>query len=309
LGLVGPPSRQRLLEIPIPGSGTSNSSRLIAGRTFTLTGHASTELDGEYLLLEVTSHGSQPNVLGEEGESSGPSYGNSFTTIPAEVTYRPPRTTPRPTVQGPQFAVVVGPPGEEIYVDQHGRVKVQFTWDMEGSNDENSSCWIRVCQPWAGAGYGALFLPRIGQEVMVSFLGGDPNRPIITGVVHNGQNQPPCSLPAQKTVSTIKTTTNELRFDDVKGGEAVNLSAGRNLGFAVANDCSWSVENNLSMAVTGASQQKARTITIEAEESITLKVGGNQVEISAGKVEIKSGQITTTSEGLTEIKGSLIKLN
>jgi len=152
--------------------------------------------------------------------------------IPATVQYRPPRWTARPVVHGVQTAMVVGPKGEEIHCDDLGRVKVQFHWDRDGGRDDNSSCWVRVSQPWGGMGQGGMFIPRIGQEVIVQFLEGDPDRPIIVGRVYNGENPVPHGLPAAKNVSTIRSAStpggngfNELRFDDSAGGEQIYIHA------------------------------------------------------------------------------------
>ena len=145
--------------------------------------------------------------------------------------------TPRPTIPGAQTAIVVGPAGEEIHTDEHGRIKVQFHWDREGKSDDKSSCWIRVSQAWAGPGWGALFLPRIGQEVVVDFLEGDPDRPLVTGCVYNGQNLPPYRrCPGEKTKSTMRSSSspggggfNELRFEDAAGEEEIYLHAQKDL--------------------------------------------------------------------------------
>src|SRR5262249_43425535 len=160
----------------------------------------------------------------------GSTYSNAFICIPDSVDYRPSRQTPRPVVRGVQTAVVVGPHGSEIYTDKYGRVKVQFFWDRRGKKDENSSCWIRVAENWAGSNWGIVFHPRIGQEVVVDFLEGDPDRPLITGRVYNAQQMPPYKLPENQTQSTIKSRStkdgtpenfNELRFEDAKGSEQV----------------------------------------------------------------------------------------
>ena len=159
--------------------------------------------------------------------------------------YRPPRVTPKPIVQGPQTAVVVGKAGEEIWTDKYGRVKVQFHWDREGKRNENSSCWIRVSHPWAGKGWGAVAIPRIGQEVIVDFLEGDPDQPIITGRVYNAEQMPPYELPANQTQSGIKSRSskggdtenfNEIRFEDKKGSEEVYIHAEKDQNIVVEND-------------------------------------------------------------------------
>ncbi|HET6371409.1 MAG TPA: type VI secretion system tip protein TssI/VgrG, partial [Nitrospiria bacterium] len=166
------------------GTGQSDCRRFVPGFRFTLERYDRSDFNREYLLIRVSHSGGQPQVLGAETAGKGggeTAYQNEFDCIPSDIPFRAPRATPRPFVQGPQTAIVVGPKEEEIYTDEHGRVKVQFHWDREGKQDEKSSCWIRVSQSWAGAGWGAMFIPRIGQEVIVEFLEGDPDQPIVTG--------------------------------------------------------------------------------------------------------------------------------
>lgn len=220
-------------------SGESTCKRLLPGHLFTLYEHSRAELNARYLVTRVVHHGQQPQVLEEEAPSGGSGYSNSFFCQAADVPYRPARQTPRPIIRGVQTAIVVGPEGEEVYPDEYGRVKVQFHWDRHGM----SSCWIRVSQGWAGEAWGAMFIPRIGQEVIVDFIEGDPDRPIITGRVYNGQNLPPYPLPDEKTKSTIKSNTspggegyNELRFEDRKGSEQIFLHAQRNMDVHVRHD-------------------------------------------------------------------------
>lgn len=214
------------------GEGQSGCPRLISGFTYKLNSHDIDNFNQEYLLVEVFHSGSQPQAL-EEFANIGDSYSysNDFVCIPSSVTFRPERKTPKPIVEGIQTAIVVGPAGEEIYTEEHGRIKVQFHWDREGKKNENSSCWIRVSHIWAGAGWGAMYIPRIGQEVIIDFLEGDPDRPLITGCVYNGENKPPYKLPDEKTKSTIKSNTskgggsfNELLMEDNQGKTHVVLS-------------------------------------------------------------------------------------
>ena len=147
--------------------------------------------DKSYVLTTVSHRANEPvGTSGGGGGGGGFSYGNHFRCVPYDVPYRPLRITPKPIITGVQTAIVVGPSGEEIYPDKYSRIKVQFPWDREGKNDENSSCWIRVSQPWAGAGWGAMFIPHVGHEVIVNFVEGDPDRPIITGRVYHGTNMP-----------------------------------------------------------------------------------------------------------------------
>ena len=166
------------------GQGESDCERFLPGSLFTLSEHSRADYNARYLLTSVGHYGHQPQVLDEEASSGDFNYSNNFTCISEQTPFRPPRLTPRPQVRGVQTAVVVGPGGEEIYTDEFGRVKVQFHWDRQGSRNERSSCWIRVSQLWAGETWGAMFIPRIGQEVIVDFIEGDPDRPIITCLLY-----------------------------------------------------------------------------------------------------------------------------
>jgi len=170
-------------------------------------------------------------------------YTNEFLSIPHSVPFRPLRMTPQPIVRGPESGVVVGPKGEEICVDEYGRVKVQFHWDRQGKRDENSSGWIRVAQPWAGTQWGTLFIPRIGDEVLIEFVHGDLSRPYVIGSLYNGENRPPYALPAARTITTIKSSSskgsggsNELRFEDKKDLEEIYFHAQKNWRTVIEND-------------------------------------------------------------------------
>ena len=209
--------------------GESNCRQLMSGHKFTLTRHFNG--NGPYVFTSITH---QARETYETGQPDSQHYSNSFTCIPLALPFRPLRLTPKPTVHGTQTAVVDGPAGEEIFTDKFGRVKVQFHWDREGKQDNNTSCWIRVGTPWAGKRWGAIHIPRIGQEVIVDFLEGDPDRPIVIGSVYNAREVPPYDLPEHKTVSTVKSqsskggspsTFNEIRFEDRKGNEQVFLHA------------------------------------------------------------------------------------
>jgi type VI secretion system secreted protein VgrG len=216
-------------------------------------------------------------------------------------------------VQGSQTAVVVGPDGEEVYVDKHGRVKVQFHWDRKGEKDENSSCWVRVSQPWAGKNWGAVSIPRIGQEVIVGFLEGDPDRPIITGRVYNARQVPPYELPANKTQTGIKSrsskggngsTFNEIRMEDKKGEELLYLHAEKDKSVVVENNNTEQVGNNETISI-GHNQEitvgENRTETVEEdhEETIgvdmTLTVGSDrEMTVGADLEEKVGGDMTLT---------------
>jgi len=211
------------------------------GGLFSLTDHPREDQNRKYLIVSATHHFRSDEF--HEGGSGGPVYANTFSAIDAETPYRSPRVTPKPVVQGPQTAIVVGKKGEEIWTDKHGRVKVQFHWDRYGTADEKSSCWVRVSQPWAGKGWGAIQLPRIGQEVVIDFLEGDPDRPLITGRVYNGQAQPPHGLPANATITSFKSSTskggagfNEIRYEDKKGKEQIYVHGEKDLHIRVKND-------------------------------------------------------------------------
>lgn len=214
--------------------GRADLGGLAAGQLFSLEEHPREAYNRQYLLTSVTTH------LASNLAPGGASADCRFTCIPADVAYRPERLTPKPIVQGPQTAVVVGPAGQELHVDEHGRIKVQFHWDRYGTSNENSSCWVRVAKPIAGKGWGFAAWPRIGQEVIVDFLEGDPDHPIVTGCVYNGVNHPPYELPGEVTKSTFKSNTtpggdgfNEVRFEDKKGKEQVFVHAQRRMDVRV----------------------------------------------------------------------------
>ncbi len=229
--------------------GESNARTMVSGHKFELTDHERDDQNGEYVLLSVTHSGAQTGF--SSGETQESRYLNVFTAIPEGVPYRPPRITPKRLVGGPQTAIVVGRAGEEITTDKYGRVKVQFHWDRRGKGDENSSCWVRVSQPWAGKTWGAINIPRIGQEVVVDFLEGDADRPIITGRVYNAIEMPPYPLPDKQNITTIKSNSskggggfNELRFDDTKGEEQIFIHAEKNFDTRVKADAFETVGNN-----------------------------------------------------------------
>ena len=217
--------------------GTSDVRAFCSGFRFTLTDHFRSDWNADWLLTSVQHSAVQsPDYVSDE--AVGQAYSNRFTCIPHKVPFLPERVTPKPVVRGPHTAVVVGQAGEEIFPDKFGRVKVQFFWDRHGKKDDNSSCWIRVAQPWAGKNWGFVAIPRVGHEVVVDFLEGDPDQPIIVGSVYNADNMPPYTLPDNKTQTGIKTRSskgggsanfNEIRFEDKKGEEDLYVHAERNL--------------------------------------------------------------------------------
>ena len=280
------------------GTGSSDCMRLIAGYTITLANHPSAELNGVYKLLRVMHHANQPQVLSEDA-SGDFSYHNEFVCMESAVPFRPPRVTPRPFVRGIQSATVVGPPSEEIHTDEQGRVKVQFHWDRRGKHDENSSCWVRVSQLWAGAGWGAMYLPRIGHEVLVDFIEGDPDRPIVTGRVYHGLNDTPYPLPQEKTKSTIKSDSslggggfNEFRFEDRKSNEQVFLHAERNLDIHVKHDRMETVRHDRHLTVGDTVDGgKVGTKCEEVIKDKHVKVHRHEHRHTGGDVYIRIGGV------------------
>jgi type VI secretion system secreted protein VgrG len=247
-------------------SGDSPVRALRAGGAFTMTGHPDPALNARYALRSVAH-----SAVRRE-------YTNRFVAFPVSVPFRPPRRTPVPRVAGSQTAIVVGPSGKEIYTDNYGRVKVQFHWDQLGTRDENSSCWIRVAQNWAGVNWGAFSLPRIGQEVVVTFLNGDPDRPLITGCVYNGDNPVPYTLPDEQTKTVLKSDSseggggfNELRLEDKKGSEEFYLHAQKDMKMDVLNDQTITITQN-------------RTATIsKGNDELTISQGDRTITVSQGK--------------------------
>ncbi|BBB24993.1 type VI secretion system Vgr family protein [Amphritea japonica] len=223
--------------------GQSDVNRMTPGYSFELTGHDRDELNAEYLIARVEHECSQPQVLEAGSTTEGSQYSNKYLCTPFTVPFRPDTDINYPRVKGTQTATVTGPEGEEIYTDEHGRIKVQFHWDREGQGNETSSCWIRVSQAHAGGSFGGMFIPRIGEEVIVDFLEGDPDKPLIIGRVYHGLNRPPYKLPEHKTRSTIKTNStkggdgfNEIRFEDKKGEEQVFHHVEKDLDQRTKND-------------------------------------------------------------------------
>ncbi len=221
----------------------SDINRLLPGYSYELTDHELDQHNTEYLITHIEHNCAQPQVLEAGATTEGSRYTNLIHSIPFTTPYRPERKTQKPKVRGTQTAIVTGPEGEEIYTDEHGRVKVQFHWDREGQMDEQSSCWIRVSQSAAGGAFGGLFIPRIGEEVIVDFLEGNPDRPVITGRVYHGLNRTPYPLPENKTLSTIKTNStkggegfNEIRFEDKKGEEQLFIHAQKDFDQRTKND-------------------------------------------------------------------------
>ncbi len=224
--------------------GASVSQRFVPGAKFTLAEHARADWNREWLLTDVLHDGFEPQALEEEqmraGESVEPEYTNEFRAIPADVAYRPLRSTARPIVSGPQTAIVTGPSGEDIHTDEFGRVKIRFFWDRRAKDDDTSSAWVRVVQ---SAGTSSAFIPRVGQEVLVEFLNGDINQPVVIGTLWNANRMPPYALPDTKTVTSMKSAHspdkaafNEVRFEDKEGEEQMFVHAHKNMDVRIGED-------------------------------------------------------------------------
>ena len=276
--------------------GESNSPSFTAGHRFDLTEHANRTLNRGYYLTHVRHAASIPNYTTGAGEFE---YANAFHAIPQTIPYRPPLVTPRALVLGSQTAVVVGPAGEEIYVDKYGRVKVQFFWDREGKKDANSSCWVRVSSSWAGKNWGLIQIPRIGQEVIVDFLEGNPDQPIITGRVYNAEQMPPYGLPANMTQSGLLSRSskggsaanaNEIRFEDKKGSEQLFIHAEKNQDIEVENNETHWVGHDRKKTVDNDETTHVkhdRDETVDNNE--TISIGGNRSEDVAKDESISIG--------------------
>ncbi|MBR8228189.1 type VI secretion system tip protein VgrG [Burkholderia vietnamiensis] len=306
--------------------GVTTGRRMMPCRYFELDDHydhASTKQEDRQFLLLTVSHTGTNNY--EPGEATS-AYSCSFTCIRKKIPYRPAFEGERPTIVGPQTAIVVGPKGEEIYTDSLGRVKVQFHWDRLGKRDQGSSCWVRVSQPWAGSGFGMIQIPRIGDEVVVSFLDGNPDRPLVTSRVYNSQNMPPWALPANATQSGILTrstktgnvnTANAIRFEDKKGEEEVWLHAEKDQRIEVEHNESHWVGNDRSKNIDHDETVHVghdRTETVDNNETIhigvdrtetvgnneTLTVGGNRNETIEGMENLLIALTSTETVGLAK---------
>lgn len=263
-------------------AGESNARGLTVGNTFELYDHPREDQNANYLISSMRVRLRRAELrsgIVDEGP-----FDCQFRAARADIVLRPPLLRHKPTVRGPQTATVVGPSGQEIWTDQYGRIKVQFHWDRRGNNDENSSCWLRVAQIWAGSGWGAQFIPRIGQEVIVDFLEGDPDCPIVTGSVYNAAQMPPFQLPDNQTQSGVLTRStpssfngNEIRFEDLTGDEELYVQAAKDLNKLVKNDETDTIVRNLTAQV---GQNEQLTVGVDR----TRNVGGNEsVQVSGSQ--------------------------
>lgn len=331
-------ARHRLEAMEVNGkmfSGESNCRAMEPGHYFELSQHYDHDNDvpddRQFLLLSVTHWGQ--NNYSNEGEAG---YRNGFTCIRRKIPFRPSLRTPRPGISGPQTAIVVGPPGEEIYTDELGRVKLQFHWDRNGEFNDKSSCWVRAAQAGASGGFGSIQIPRVGDEVVVVFLDGNPDRPLIMGSLYNSNNTPPWSLPANKTQSGFLTrsmkgdggTANFFRFEDKAGAEQIIMHAERNMDTEIELDETHDVGNNRTITVGGAHQEIIKKdtvvnvqegsytlqvdnqfIQVSAKQHIILQVGDSSITLTPDGIDIKGKVITTTSTDTTQITGAAVRIN
>ena len=287
--------------------GDSDCGTMIPGYRFNLKNHPQNEYNSAYIITTVSHEiNQQPNYIVQLEYDEA--YKNSFTCIPhgsGKPEYRPYLKTPRPRIYGTQTAIVVGPPGEEIFTDKYGRVKVQFHWDRHGKANSDSSCWVRVAQTLAGNKWGAMFIPRIGMEVLVHFLEGDPDQPIITGCLYNPDTMPPYTLPDEKTKSTLKTNSskggggfNEFRIEDKKGSEQIFLHGEKDLDIRIKNDAKEIIKKDRHLIVDGSQYEKVKTdkhlsVTGNHSEKIDgeygLTVGANIQEKATKKIALDAG--------------------
>lgn len=296
--------------------GGGDAAGLATGAVFELTDYPRDDQNRKYLIIAASYDLSSPGLEGGAGAEEE-YFRINIQAIDAEQPFRAARTTPKPMVQGVQTAIIVGPKGEEIHTDEYGRVKVQFHWDRYGETNEKSSCWIRVAHVWAGKNWGGVYTPRIGQEVIVDFIEGDPDQPIITGRVYNRDNMPPYELPANKTQSGIKTrsskggdstTYNEIRFEDKLGSEELYVHAEKDYNNHVENDYNIEIENNLNQKVLNN-----KTIDIAVNHTETIGgdmdldiTGSRDVNITGNRDETVTGNSTdiVTGSSKKEVKGN-----
>ena len=329
-------------------NGQSNRPDFTVGARVELTDHDNPALNREWLFTGITHTGEQPQALEEEGGSGSTTYHNAFNAIPADRRWRS-QAMHRPVMDGPQIAIVTGPEGEEIHCDQYGRVKVRFPWDRYSENDEHSSAWLRVSQGWAGGQYGFIALPRIGHEVIVSFLDGDPDQPIITGRTWHAANTPPYALPEHKTRTTLKTQThkgegnNELRFEDEADQEQIYVHAQKDLDLLTENNRTEVIKNDshrtvakdefshikgndhstvdgekresiggdLSLIANGSQHSKqGKNQLIEAGSEIHHKAGMKIVIEAGAEVTLKAGgSFVKVDPSGVTVSGPMVKLN
>ncbi|WP_244922803.1 type VI secretion system tip protein VgrG [Xenorhabdus cabanillasii] len=301
----------------VMGQGSGNAIALQPGKLFILGNHPRIDLNQSWQTVSTSHSGSQPGALETATGGAGTTLHSHFYFIRQNQNWRP-APLPKPVMDGPQIAKVVGPAGEEIFCDQYGRVRLQFPWDRYGKSDDQSSCWIRVSQPWAGQGWGMLAIPRIGQEVVVDFLHGDPDQPIVTGRTYHASNIPPGALPGTKTQMAFRSKThkgqgyNELLFEDAKGSELLSLHAQKDMYTKVLNNRDThvianhteTVEKNQTIKIY---ENKEETVTLNSTETVKevrkLITGKNYIiEVGAHKAETITHTLSITTGDVIELK-------
>jgi type VI secretion system secreted protein VgrG len=316
-------ARTRLEEsaaVQARAEGAGNARGIGPGILFNMTGHPRQDQNREYLVVSAAYDLDLPEQESSAAASGAPVYRCRFTAQESGAPYRPPRITPRPVVQGLQTARVVGKAGEEIWTDSYGRVKVEFHWDRASPGDEGSSCWVRVAQAWSGGAWGAMHIPRMGQEVVVQFLEGDPDRPLVTGHLYEADHMPPYALPANQTRSGFKSRStkgggpdnaNEIRFEDKKGDEQLYLQAEKNYDLLVKNDATNTVGHdekhevkNDETHIVGHDRKKSvgNDETTDVKKNRTETVGGNEsIAISGSRTEsVDKDESISVGGGRTE---------
>ncbi|MGL4930566.1 MAG: type VI secretion system tip protein VgrG [Plesiomonas sp.] len=332
----------------VMGQGTSNAAELRPGLYFSLSEHPNNNVNINWQIVWVHHHGEQPQALEEEGGASATVYYNSFESVKKSTVWR--LLAPhKPQIDGPQMATVVGPQGEEIYCDEYGRVKLQFPWDRYGTSNAQSSCWVRVSQGWAGGQYGMIAIPRIGHEVIVSFLDGDPDQPIVTGRTYHATQRLPYALPVHKTRTVLRTETyqgegfNELHFEDNAGQEEIYIHGQKDLNVLIENDTTWCLKHDehcdidhqrithinvnddltiegekrehinadLSLTVDGSIHQKVgQSLRVNAGQEVHIHVGDKIVLEASSEVTFKaSGSFINVDPSGVRLVGPEIKLN
>ncbi|RYC39045.1 type VI secretion system tip protein VgrG [Pectobacterium zantedeschiae] len=318
----------------VTSEGESNCAGLMPGNTFTLTEHPNATLNAVWQTVSVTHVGQQPQALEEESGGEPTTMSNSFAVVKGTTTWRAAMPY-KPMVDGPQIATVVGPAGEEIYCDPYGRVKLQFPWDRYGASNDQSSCWVRVSQGWAGGQYGMIAIPRIGHEVIVSFLEGDPDQPIVTGRTFHATNRPPYDLPAHKTRTVLRTEThqgegfNELRFEDQAGQEEIYIHGQKDLNALIENDVVWHIKHDAQTDIDNDRVTRIKAndhLTVENEKrdhvngdyslsvdaSMHQKLGQALLVEAGQEIHLKSGNkimLEAGAELTLKVGGSFVKID
>ncbi|WP_159819885.1 type VI secretion system Vgr family protein [Colwellia sp. 20A7] len=308
-------------------AGQGDCRSFSIGKTFTFEDHEDSSYKGKsYLLTAIRTSATQPNQSGANQSGAENVFTNDFECVPKDTPYRPTVSLNKPLINGVQTAVVTGDPGDEQHIDKYGRVKVQFHWDREGAYDSKSSCWIRVAQNWAGNKWGAFFFPRVGQEVLVEFINGDPDQPIISGAIYNADLMPPYALPAKKTQSGIKSHStknggadnfNEVRFEDDKGKELLFFQAEKDHELKVKNDQKDTIDNDrLTEIANNDTLNVGKVLKVTAGSKIEFKTGSasiimssdGSITIQGTSIKVKGTDIKVNGTGIT-MQAPLIKLN